>query len=249
MVTLRSKLYVEGWDDVQVVGHLLLQHGIQCLIRKKGSQDNDVAPNAPEIKEMGGREALLEAIQTAVEEVEGREEDARSVGFVLDADDDPPACWSAVRSRLQKVRLSPLQGANLDPIQEIELDVPEEMPPGGYVTHVEECDVRIGVWLMPGNQQAGALEEFLANLVPESDLLLDLAESSTRQARTKGATFPDAKCSKAVLHTWLAWQEDPGLPYGSAIRAQFFRHDRSAAQSFVTWYRRLFFNQDMNHEP
>ncbi|MXW40817.1 MAG: hypothetical protein F4Z75_06725 [Synechococcus sp. SB0668_bin_15] len=100
---------------------------------------------------------------------------------------------------------------------------------------------------MPGNQQAGALEEFLANLVAEGDLLLEFAKSSTQQARTKGATFPDAKRSKAVLHTWLAWQRDPGLPYGAAIRAQFFRHDSAAAQAFVAWYRSLFPDQD--HEP
>lgn len=47
MTTLRSELYVEGPDDVHVVGHLLLRHGIQCFISQ--SQGNDVSPNAPEM--------------------------------------------------------------------------------------------------------------------------------------------------------------------------------------------------------
>lgn len=99
---------------------------------------------------MNGKEALLRAVQPTIEVEVGN---GKSVGFVLDADENPRARWSAVRSRLQRVRLSPLQEANLDLIQEIELDliqeieldVPEEMPAGGYVTHVEECGVRIGV--------------------------------------------------------------------------------------------------------
>ncbi|MCY4174488.1 MAG: hypothetical protein OXF25_10635 [Cyanobacteria bacterium MAG CAR3_bin_5] len=247
MTTLRSKLCVEGPDDVHVVGHLLLRHGIQCFIR--GSQNDDMAPNAPEIKEMGGKKELLEAIRTAVEEREGREKNARSVGFVLDADDDPHSRWSAVRSHLQEIRLSPLQEVNLDPTQEIELDMPRIMPPGGYVTHVTECDMRIGVWLMPGHQREGALEQFLEDLVAEDDLLLKLAKSSTREARAKGAMFPDANSAKAVLHTWLAWQKDPGLPYGAAIKAQFFRHDSATAQAFVDWYKSLFPIRITDHRP
>jgi len=105
--------------------------------------------------------------------------------------------------------------------------------------------MRIGVWLMPGHQREGALEQFLEDLVAEDDLLLELAKSSTREARAKGAMFSDADSAKAVLHTtWLAWQEKPGLLYGAAIKAQFFRHDSATAQAFVNWYKSLFLNQD-----
>ncbi|MXZ83928.1 MAG: hypothetical protein F4Z10_09715 [Synechococcus sp. SB0666_bin_14] len=136
MATLeRSKLYVEGKDDLHVISNLLEQY-------VNSSEGHGVAPNASELKEMNCKEALLRAVQPTIEVEVGN---GKSVGFVLDADENPRARWSAVRSRLQRVRLSPLQEANLDLIQEIELDVPEEMPAGGYVTHVEECGVRIGV--------------------------------------------------------------------------------------------------------
>ena len=93
---------------------------------------------------------------------------------------------------------------------------------------------------MPDNQQRGALEEFLIDLIPKDDCLLSLAESSTNEAREKGAKFSETKHQKAVLHTWLAWQKDPGRPYGWAITSRFFRHDSPTAQTFVTWYKRLF---------
>lgn len=218
-----SKLYVEGTDDFHVVTHLFRRHGIALP-----GHGIDTPPNLPELKKTDGQEALLGMIKTAVQMNSGR-----SVGFVLDADDRPQDRWSAVRGCLR----------------EFELDPPKDMPANGYVAHVDKYKVRVGVWLMPDNRRVGALEQFLADLVPEGDLLLKLAESSTEEARSKGAKFPETKRSKAVLQTWLAWQEDPGLPYGSAINAQFFRHDSPAAQAFVKWYERLFVEESRGASP
>ncbi|WP_420441941.1 DUF3226 domain-containing protein [Candidatus Palauibacter sp.] len=55
-----------------------------------------------------------------------------------------------------------------------------------------------------------------------------------------GAFFPDAKTSKAVLHAWLAWQQEPGRPYGLAIKSGYLRHDSVTAERFVAWFRQLF---------
>jgi len=150
----------------------------------------------------------------------------RPVGFVLDADDKPQDLWSAVRARLR----------------EFELDPPNDIPADGYITDVERYKTRVDVWLMPDNRQEGALEKFLMDLIDkDDDCLLPLAESSTQEAHDKGAKFP---MPKAVLHTWLAWQKNPGLPYGAAINAQFFRHDSPATLAFVAWYKRLFSSPD-----
>ena len=42
------------------------------------------------------------------------------------------------------------------------------------------------------------------------------------------------------MHVWLAWQRKPGLPYGTAIKARYFRDDTPVALAFVEWYRRVF---------
>ena len=93
---------------------------------------------------------------------------------------------------------------------------------------------------MPDNQRGGALEEFLQDLINEQDPMLPLAKTSTANAKAAGASFPDSKKSKAMLHTWLAWQEEPGLPYGVAIKAKYFGNDSPVAQAFVAWYKRVF---------
>ena len=99
---------------------------------------------------------------------------------------------------------------------------------------------RVGVWLMPDNQRSGALEDFLADLVDCGDQLLPHAREATNDARTLGADFRKRDTQKAMVHAWLAWQRDPGCPYGTAIRAHYFRHDTAVADSFVNWFQRLY---------
>ena len=193
-------------------------HVVKHLLQQHGID----ALNVPEVQQTDGKEVLLDMIKTVVQVSSGR-----SVGFMLDADDKPQDRWSAVRGRLQ----------------EFELDLPQEIPADGYITNVNKFRVRVGVWLMPDNRRIGALEQFLEDLVAEDDSLLPIAKSSTENALNNGATFPGTRRLKAILHTWLAWQERPGLPYGSAINAKFFRHDSSAARAFVAWYKRLFLDQ------
>ena len=99
---------------------------------------------------------------------------------------------------------------------------------------------RVGVWVMPDNQGTGALEDFLKELIEEEDPLIRHAEESASQAVALGAGFPEKHTNKAVLHTWLAWREQPGRPYGLAIKLRYFRDDSEAAQRFVAWFSRVF---------
>lgn len=93
---------------------------------------------------------------------------------------------------------------------------------------------------MPDNQHDGKLESFLQTLVDANDALFRYAVKTTRRAKRLGAPFSDSSRGKAEIHTWLAWQKEPGLPYGSAIRARYFTHDSPAATAFVAWFRQLF---------
>jgi hypothetical protein len=52
--------------------------------------------------------------------------------------------------------------------------------------------------------------------------------------------FPDKLFIKARIHTWLAWQENPGLPFGTAITARYFGADSQEALKFVNWFNLLF---------
>ncbi len=92
---------------------------------------------------------------------------------------------------------------------------------------------------MPDNRRSGALEDFLRDLIVQGDKLINHAESSTERAREIGALFNEQDFKKAVLHTWLAWQEMPGRPYGTAINACYFGANSAAAGAFVSWFRKL----------
>ena len=171
------------------------------------------------IKDAGDYSKVLEAMPTAISVG-----NSRSVGFVLDADEKPENRWNAVRDRLCGIDLNP----------------PKEIPEDGFIEECAKFKVRIGVWLMPDNQRRGALEDFLQDLVGKEDRLISLASRSTDEARANGARFSESSKKKAVLHAWLAWQKKPGLPYGSAIKAEYFREDSPAALAFVEWYKKLF---------
>jgi hypothetical protein len=45
---------------------------------------------------------------------------------------------------------------------------------------------------------------------------------------------------KAVIHTWLAWQEEPGRPLGTAITARYLDPHVPEVDVLVAWLNRLY---------
>ena len=209
----RSQLWVEGTDDDHTIRHLLIRHGV----------DYDHKPWLvwiPSIEQAGDKDKLLQTVERSV-----RASTNRAVGFVLDADSSLLDRWRSMLSRLRGVGVG----------------APGDIPLQGFVGESQTYRTRVGVWLMPDNQQEGTLEDFLRTLVEEEDLLLPHAQESTTQAKRRhGANYRNVDEKKAVLHAWLAWQSEPGLPYGTAIRARYFRQDSPVAERFVAWFRRVF---------
>jgi hypothetical protein len=49
------------------------------------------------------------------------------------------------------------------------------------------------------------------------------------------------KLKKAHVHTWLAWQEEPGTPMGLAITKKYLKNVHSEpCLRFISWIRRLY---------
>lgn len=144
------------------------------------------------------------------------------VGFVLDADTSVADRWRQVRGRCAKV------GVEL-----------EEQPHEGG-TIIEIGNRRRGFWLMPDNVAPGALEDFLSSLVPTDDALWPIAQKCTAEALEAGAPIGEGQRSKGHIHTWLAWQERPGMPFGTALTAEVLGKDGRIATRFLEWVRQLF---------
>lgn len=167
----------------------------------------------------GGVEALLADIPARLDE-----SGLQALGIVLDADEDVHAQWQRVRSRLQ----------------EAGYHVPTQAVQEGFITSAPDRP-RIGVWVMPDNQLPGMLEDFVGYLIPQKDRLKPIAEKTLQSiGKKKLILYRLTYHSKALIHTWLAWQETPGMPMGQAITARVLQHNHAVANRFVNWLQRLF---------
>ena len=208
-------LHVEGTDDQHSIIHLLERHGISF---EPGVRKVEIEVDGDDLK-------VLASMAIAARAGGGRAGDNHSVGFVLDVDKPLADRWRQVCDRL-----GPLG-----------LPLPEMPPTEGYIGFSDEFGVRVEVWLMPDNvTDYGKLEDLLRTLVPSGDKLIQHAQDSTSNAHQLGALFTANNQIKAVLHAWLAWQQEPGLPYGTAVTAKYFAADSPVALRFVDWFKRLY---------
>jgi hypothetical protein len=150
-------------------------------------------------------------------------EKLQTICVVLDADNpNLGAKWVSIKDRLAKEGYS----------------VPERPNPDG--TFLEAYDKpKIGVWLMPDNNIDGMLEDFCHQLA--GDDAIGFAKSCVRTAKEKTFTsFIDNHESKAIIHTYLAWQNEPGMPLGQAITAKALDAGKPLAQKFAQFLNSLF---------
>lgn len=167
----------------------------------------------------GGIEAVLKAILPRLKE-RGR----TALGIVVDADENIQARWESLRNKLQEVGYA----------------IPKQPPADGFVATLAD-QPRLGIWLMPDNQVPGMLEHFAAYLIPANDTLKPIAEETLRSIEEQGLNrYKTIHQPKALIHTWLAWQDPPGRPMGQAITNRVLQHNQPLASHFVAWLNRLF---------
>ena len=211
-------LYVEGVDDQHAIHRLLGKHDVNTCIFDP--EEYETVSDVIAVKHLSGYEQLRQRLPTEL-----LESDLRRAGVVADADDSPEQRWKSLRKRLIE-----LGGQRL----------PNSLPSDGWIGIVQQKtgDLNVGAWLMPDNQQPGALEEFARKLVPGSDALWPYAESCVQQLPER--RFGDKDEGKALVHTWLAWQERPRMAIGEAVSKGCFDYEAEPARNFVAWVRRLF---------
>ena len=147
----------------------------------------------------------------------------KRLGIIVDADFDVAGRWQSIRSRLKE------SGYNSIPIQ-----------PEREGTIIEQSGrPKVGIWMMPNNERAGMLEDFVGFLVPKDDSLWPLADEVLARVIQKERRFPATQVQKARLHTWLAWQAEPGKPMGQAITKKYFDATLPESQHLMHWFRRL----------
>ena len=105
----------------------------------------------------------------------------------------------------------------------------------------EHEGIKIGIWIMPNNANDGYLEHFIENLIEQDDWVLNEAKVKVDDLLAKEhCRFTEIKKQKAIIYSWLAWQESPGLPFGTAMKAKSLNPHADSAQPFLNWIKKTF---------
>jgi hypothetical protein len=211
----RCLLLVEGEDELHVLGHLLDRHSIRCARFERSR----IPQSLITIKDETGFETLRDELGVYL--AFGEQE---RLGVVIDADQSAARKWQSLRDVLRQAGYSSL------PVR-----------PDAQGIIVEQSDMKtVGIWIMPDNAHPGALEDFVGSLIPVDDVLWPRARNPVNRIPQSDRRFPANQVSKAHIHTWLAWQERPGTPMGSAIHERWLDADAPPAQRLIAWVRTLF---------
>jgi hypothetical protein len=212
-------LLVEGINDCHAVFQLM------SLIR-------GVAPVFG-IHECGGDDKVLDNLASRIVSTRAKQ---RVLGLILDADIEGLPADQVIQSRLDQLvarvgtyyplpPVFPEHGLILDPL-----------------ANRPEADrlPRLGVWLMPNNKAYGMFEDLLMDSLPGQ--VAAYTGTVVKQSKADGiARFKDVHLSKAVIRTYLAWQDPPDMQYvGLAIRKGAFENVEAGCKRFIEWLEQLF---------
>ncbi len=207
----------EWMKECEKTAVLLLEGSSDCHIIKKFCKNNDIELNfgfcncESDSKVLPQLNALLLKGQTKI------------VGIILDADND-------IGDRYQKIKESK--------VGKFYKKLPISMPKSGLI-HVEDGLPKLGIWIMPNNRDSGALEDFYLKLA--TNINTKFINGLINQAKSKNLTsFKPQHRKKAIMHTYFAWQDTPGMPLHSSINKIALDNEAGIADKFKSWLIELF---------
>jgi hypothetical protein len=215
-------LFVEGVDDQHsiwaICGHFKVEETFLVGIPDRTGTINRKAKPT----ELGGIDNVFKAVELSL--IAGSSSISR-LGIVIDADEDINSRWKKVSTILEKAGYK---------------NLPDSPDSAGTIIKQDFLPI-FGIWIMPDNQLRGMLEDFLAYLVPENDKTWEQAKNCVENLENKPFIKANVDHTpKAEIHTYLAWQEEPGKPFGQAITAKYLQADNPNCETFVDWLKRLF---------
>jgi hypothetical protein len=165
--------------------------------------------------EAGGGDAW--ALRQFDEHIATAREGAR-IGVIIDRDTPENDKWPAVRERLRRLGKTS----------------------GGPTANGAIVRGRYGIWMWPDNVSHGALETFVAGIVPPS-AALDYAKEASRIAKhDHGAEYEVAHAAKAALKVRSVWRDASAAGgYGHLVR-NLQLVETPASKAFHNWFATLF---------
>ena len=215
---MKQHLIIEGHDS-WVLGELLEKH----LPTPKGYSSKESLKEF--FKAANGFDNVPRLI-SAILKIEG----LTNLGIIVDANTKgAKSRWDVVKNRLNAVFSNDL--------------LKKYAPKVGGIVVKEEGYPTVGVWIMPDNQSEGYLERFLAGMIPPKDkepLWNHTQHTLSELQKQSFCEFSEISYQKALVRTWLAWQKEPGLSYGLALRKGYFDDKVDAVKPFIEWIANTF---------
>jgi hypothetical protein len=147
-----------------------------------------------------------------------------TIGLIIDADSEIKDRWKSISALLS------LQG----------FTIPKEIPIEGLILN-DNSGFKIGVWIMPNNNENGMLEDFISFLVPKEDKILPIVNNTLINIENQGLNqYSLIHKSKATIHSWLSLQSDPGTPMGLGITKRYLTTDEETCLKLVNWLKKLY---------
>jgi hypothetical protein len=172
-----------------------------------------------EIIDCKGIEKLFDQIPLRIKEPE-----IQTIGVIIDADSDIILRWSKLKQIFNQE----------------DIILPDSLPQHGLIFKVTHS-ITIGIWIMPNNNLNGMLEDFISFLVPNDDQLMPLINENLNNIESKSLNkYKSIHKSKAIIHSWLAIQEDPGTPMGLSITKRYLTAEKEICLILVNWLKELF---------
>ena len=100
---------------------------------------------------------------------------------------------------------------------------------------------KVGLWIMPNNNETGAIESFLWQSGPKADYqdtyneVDKIVTELERRKNPKIMHYIENHRNKALVHTFLAWIEDPGNPMGTSVDKKCWNIQNALVESFFNW--------------
>lgn len=207
---------------------LLVEGNTDCHVVMAICGAHNVENNLFGLYDCGSDEQAIRRLNALIAAPES--EQPLTIGLMLDADQQgAEGRWQRITRKLQgKPYAFP----------------PSPVPNGTIIDASEPGYPRLGFWLMPNNQTTGMLEDFIKEMIPAAHV--DLIERCLLIARDEGcATYKPVHQAKAVVHTYLAWQDEPGHPIGQSITARVLKPQTPTAHQFTGWLAALFTNSPL----
>lgn len=220
-------LFVEGNDDQHTVWALCKFFSVQETFIVEVPDSKGAINKKAKATEKGGIDNVLKAIRANL-----TSDAIECLGIVIDADQGLLLRWQKVLKLLAEAGYQ---------------NLPSQPDSNGTIIK-EQFKPIFGVWIMPDNvTDRGMLEDFLAFLVPdkENNKSWAAATKCTQEIFVEENRFPEIHLSKAIIHAYLAWQKEPGKPFGQALTAKYLQPSNPLCDTFVTWLKRLFVDEEI----